>query len=467
MPDTYRAYIQYGVIMLLVSAGILSRAYGLGHWSYAMDEFFTIQHAAERMTNPTNPAYYALVTASFSCFGPSEFAARLPAFLLGVVAIPVFMMIWKKEIGMATALSATVFLIMSVWVLDLSQYARFYSGVFLFGGLGYYLFWFAATTGQKRYFTGSLLCQLIAIAFHATALLIPVSLTVFSFLLFLKTRNASDERFSKKIVIAYLIMMFMGMLIVLPPAINLLKFWNQTKQSWGYSHLSFILQIVKYAQIPILSAAFFGIFFMLKNDPWKAIFHLCGICVPVLILTACSPFMSVRPDYMFYTMPLILGLSGYFIQVLFLSSKSIKMSVAVTLLVVATLSPEFISYYLGKITLTIKDAAAAIEAKYEPDDLVLSLVPGINFYASEQFKTAPFMGDIFDQSIDWQRELNEKLPKNNRVWILVPISRRTIAFGLEQWLMNNTNLVWRKFSKRYDYSIEGFELYLKKKSDRN
>ena len=104
------------------------------------DELFTILHADERSRRLLNPLYYGLTVLSFKLFGFSEWAARAPAAVLGAFAPPVLYLAFQSILGRMGGIILALITLLSAWHLDYSQFSRFYSGVFLFGGLAYLLF---------------------------------------------------------------------------------------------------------------------------------------------------------------------------------------------------------------------------------------------------------------------------------------------------------------------------------------
>ena len=118
----------------LVLAGLLTRLYGLGAWDFVVDEYYTIYEAPERTRSLYSPAYYVLATASFKMLGVNEWSARLPAMVLGVIALPVFFLTWRTVVSVSSEPLPTIPFSLSIphWshVHKFSNSSRFPSGIY-------------------------------------------------------------------------------------------------------------------------------------------------------------------------------------------------------------------------------------------------------------------------------------------------------------------------------------------------
>ena len=457
----YKKKNDWAIFVGLLLIAIVTRVYGLSQWPLVGDEYHTYNKAYERLTSFVNPAYYFLTVVSFKFFGVSEWAARLPACVLGIFSVPVFYLTWNRVIGRNAAVVSALFVLFSSWHLWYSQSARFYSGVFLFASLAYYFFYRSIREDRFAFLAWSLLTMVLAILFHLTAALIPVSLGAYCFavVLFRSSRAQNSIRVSA---------VFLGICIIiglaaLPFSYETLKAWENTGQKWGYNPILFGLQILKYVQVPIAVSAFFGGLILLHKDRWTAIFFGFSIIVPILFLLPVSAVSSVRPDYAFYTLPLIIGLAGVLCgEIIALDRDRRFASVAVSVLIIVSLLPEFASHFTGKVSLDARDAISFIEREYQPGDRVVSFADGgvIGQYSKRTLEKSSVSHYVYDNSVDWASALHSYKNSSTRTWIILPISRKLPAKGLDKWLLLHGNLMWRKVATRFDYTHKGYEIFL-------
>ncbi len=450
------------VLTTLTVLALMTRGYGLGEWHLMGDEYYTFYYSAERYKSFINPAYYALVLGSFTLFGVSEWSARLPAMLLGVLCIPVFWITWRSVIGRNAALIGALFIVFSSWHLWHSQFSRFYTGVFLFGSLSYFLYYQAIRDDSLKYLVAALAAMVAGILFHATAVMVPASCGLFS-LIALTIKGSEGIDYSKRVMTVHLSLCAVIGLLALPFLWQISENWYETGQKWGYGPAKLALQIVKYVQIPIAGSAFLGLILLLRKDLIKGIFFASGIGLPVLALLIVSPFVSVRPDYMLYTMPLVFVLSAYLCEEISdKRSSNWLASYSLVIIVVVSLLPEMASHYTGKKSLDIREVVAVVEEAHRPGDRIFSLVPGANFkhYATRSYPIEPkYEGYPYDNDIPWEEVLQPYKDDRHRLWIILPIRRQSLAKNLENWLICNAALVWRKSEKRYDYTVKGYQVW--------
>jgi hypothetical protein len=476
------------IVILLIVLALVMRLYGPAQWDLIYDEYFTFFHAEERYNNWINPAYYALVTASFKLFGFSEWAARFPALLLGVISIPVFYITWQKIIGRNAALFGALLIIFSTWHIWYSQFSRFYSGVFLFGSLAYYLYFKAVRYNEISALLWFLLVVITGFLFHATFIFAIPSFILFS-LFILYSESAKNTGYSRRIASIFLVGSgFLGviaLIILLPSLWEMAGGWYLANQFWGYSPLGTLLQLTKWMQIPIVVSSIIGLAFLLHQDYFKGMYFTIGVVSPIVFLIAGSTITTVRPEYIFYCIPLVFCLSGYLCEQTRLAisgmitnrhnhTGSIKglnsifferwiLQPAVAIIVLSGLLPELVSHYTGRMTLDLRDTASVVKSVYRPGDRILPLINLHNFfdhYSDIPYEPEPVIGDPLDDSIEWKHLMRRFEYEQQCVWIILPIRRQALARELETWVLGNASLVWRQSSKRFDYKIEGYQLFV-------
>ncbi len=294
------------ILTALTLIALATRVYGISEWDLVQDEIFTVLHAAERYTSVRNPAYYALVMGSFQLFGVSELSARLPAMLLGTLSVPVFYVTCRSVLGRNVALIGALFIIFSSWHLWYSQFSRFYTGVFLFGSLSYFLYYKAIRLDSPRHLAWAILCNMAGILFHVTSVMVPASCALFS-LIVLLSKRAAESGYSRRIARIHLAVCLAGGLIAAPFFWQITEGWHGARQAWGYGPVELMLQMTKRVQIPIVRIALLGVIFLLRKNVLKAVFFAVGTGVPVVVLLIGSVVIPpMRPLYRFYTLSLVL-----------------------------------------------------------------------------------------------------------------------------------------------------------------
>lgn len=146
MAIPYAPRLFAALAVALVLAGALLRIINLGGPALCCDEFFDVfagQRWIEGRGFQTPDREYTrglMMTratgASFALFGQSEWRARIPALIMGVLTLPLIALSGRALFGPVAALVALGFLAVSPHGIDVSRFARLYSPVtfLLLGG---------------------------------------------------------------------------------------------------------------------------------------------------------------------------------------------------------------------------------------------------------------------------------------------------------------------------------------------
>lgn len=126
-PATGRDPWQWPLLLAIVALCGL-RFVALGHWSLWHDEALTLADSRHG-SNELNPLGYALFRAFYGSASarPDEFLLRLPAAVLGCLAVLASLWSLRPFVGARAATLAAFFLAASPWHLYWSQNARFYT----------------------------------------------------------------------------------------------------------------------------------------------------------------------------------------------------------------------------------------------------------------------------------------------------------------------------------------------------
>ena len=452
---------------ILILAGltllaVVTRSFQLSTGNLSGDEIYTVDFAADRYSSIINPAYYSLVLASFNLFGVSEFAARLPAMLLGVISVPVFYATWRTVIGRNAALIGAILIIFSSWHLLYSQYSRFYTGVFLFGSLSYYLFYQALLRDNLLRLAGALIAAAIGFLFHATVVMVPAAFGVYALLVLLGGRGAQAAGLSRRVAISYLSLCLIGALIALPAMWDVWQMRQAKGATWGGGPGELTLKVVREVQLPVAFAAVFGLTVLLRRNAWLGLYFLIGIAIPFAFVVIAAVFLNSRSVYLFYSLPLVIALAGTLCEEVrrALAADTRIASHALTVILLALMTPEFISHYTGKHSLDIRKAVSYIERQRQPGDVVLSFSDTFDFYARERYPVVDGLGHARVSGNDRAERMAEAIGDHERAWVVVSRGRRRLARDLENWLTSHSRLVWRLPETRFDYTFRSYEIYL-------
>ena len=462
MYKTPRVDILAFVALLLLAT--LMRLHGLADVPFKGDEWFTVFEAENRFATFINPIYYGLTLVSFELFGFGEWAARLPAAVLGILAPPLFYLLYSNVLGRMGAFVLAAITLLSAWHLDYSQFSRFYSGVFLFGGLAYYTFWRSFEKGSWIALLVAGLFTVIATGFHATSVFIGGSIVVFSVIV-LSTARFSELWTPEIIKISRIVVILAAAcaLLLSPLLVRVATEWAAMGQQYGYGSIGVMFQLVKYIGPAVTVAAGLGLLAMYKKRPAQAVFFASAVGVPAIALVLGAAVTYVRPDYVFYSVPIWYALAAYLVAAVAQKTKAPGLaSIAILALLIISMLPETLSYYTDRSSLDYRDVIPYLDEEYQQGDEIFAFVAGagLRHYGSDQWSIKVALPYPYNENARWKKHLNDYYCPDHRVWAFVPIRRSSLAQPLRNWLFNAGSLKWRATSKRFDYSVFGYELFL-------
>jgi hypothetical protein len=444
------------IVCALSLVALATRAYGIWEWPITGDEYFTVARAEERVDGIIGSAYYALVLGSRAIFGASNWSARLPSVLLGVLSVPAFFLMCRSLFGRKAATVGCIFLILSDWHLYHSQIARFYSGVFLFGATSYHLYYLSLTRKKYVYLALFFVSSLFAVSFHATAIFIVVSCGAYSLL---RAFGPQEESiFSRKIARVHLLICVILAAISLPKFVGIAAEWGVNFVGISFNTIRTVLGVVENMGVAVFVSASAGLAYLYFEDRYRFAFVSVLAVIPLVSVyffsTALPPS---RPRYMFHSMPIFFALSSYFcVSIKSAISRYSGLEVGIILIIFSTMFVGFVSYYSGRMSLDIRDPVSFVEKKYERGDEVVVF----GHFVKRHFDSGVDV-NLVESKVLWEEGLVPVAKERGRTWIIVDTYRTApLRRDLEAWLMENASLKWRKEETRFDYTQRGYEVWL-------
>lgn len=202
MPDSLQneARIRIGVALLLVAllaVGFWLRVRNVGELGLIVDEgnqVLAVQGILKygipkvdsgRIYSRGIPFLYAEAAAA-ELFGLNEFSLRLPGVLLGMAAILAAYLLGRAVFNRPIGLLMAALLTFSVWEIEMSRYARFYTGFQFMYLISLFCFYRGYMLGERAYKFWFVAAAFVTFSFHelgvmlATCFLIPLFSSAYS-----------------------------------------------------------------------------------------------------------------------------------------------------------------------------------------------------------------------------------------------------------------------------------------------
>ncbi|HTT28258.1 MAG TPA: glycosyltransferase family 39 protein [Solirubrobacteraceae bacterium] len=173
MPSRRSEHLALGAVLLLAC---VVRVHGLGTWAFDQDELYTLRDAADLGSahgGPgiiARPIFYVLEHLLLQIAPPSAFVLRLPALVFGIAGVWLTGAIARRFFGAMGAVIAALLVTLSPWHLYASQFARYWTLVYLLAGLAYLALPNAVDTDSPRRYLSALVILLLGSFTHPTFL---------------------------------------------------------------------------------------------------------------------------------------------------------------------------------------------------------------------------------------------------------------------------------------------------------
>lgn len=261
----------------LIALGVTTRFWHLGTASLFLDEVFSFERA--QSCSDGTVLNDLLACFLFRIFGESELVFRLPSAIAGALTFPVVFYVADRLWNRWTGIVAVTLLIFNPFLLSNAHFGRYYSKVFLLTLVALYLFHSAFETGRLRRMVGAIAATGVAIVFHKTAALVLIVAAVYAvFVLLLKQSTKAQRRTAK----AYLGVCALGAVVAVPAAFSVLSDWSAGSDRWGFSGLSFVLQLVRYFGLSLLFVASVTLVLDSQKRPVTTLFWITAFGLPIV-----------------------------------------------------------------------------------------------------------------------------------------------------------------------------------------
>jgi hypothetical protein len=424
---------------LIVLAALL-RFWRLGDWGLEGDEIFTLRDSlAPALDNP-RPLIYFLNYYLIGPFWPlDEWGVRLLPAVFGVLAVPVLYLVVRRLAGTRAALFAALLLTVSPLHVYQSQYARYWSLVFLLSSVYPFAIYLAVRDRNYRALALGLVTAALAVLAHPVSLLLAGGVAVW--LLTQLRRDHLRQAWGQRSVrwALWLILIVAG--VVVWRYVPMLNDWIVGHDAGTRlpDHLLFaprgpgIKQIgllAAYAEgltLPLVLIGALGIYLLWQGrERPLAQLLTCLFVVPAALIVLLSLRTPVSLTYIFSTAPVFYLGAGVFLDRLAGIDWELRprwlLSAAVAAIVVAAGAPTLISQYRDGRRHDFRGAALWLAERLQPGDVVFSDQWRTMDHYLQGTEVQPLNGDsgALGQALSKLHDTR----RSGALWIVAPYSAR-------------------------------------------
>jgi hypothetical protein len=444
----------------LIVLAIVLRFWRLGDWNLEATEMFTLRDSLHpKITNP-RPLSYLLNHYLVLPFRPlDEFGLRLLPAIFGVLAVPALYLATRSLVGSRAALLATLALTVSELHVYYSQFARYWSLVFLLCAVWPYALYTGIRQRDRKALAVGIVTAVLAVLAHPVALLLLGGPALW--LVGTRLRPAALRElwtrpgFRWGVLAAALVLIVVAVRFV-PILYHWVTMHDRNPGSGQFLHrrnpngvkqLVYLIAFAESLTVPIVLGAVVGLYLLWRGPTRTLGSYLISLAAfPLAFLVLISARTPVSTFYLVPTLPVYFIGIGVFLGRLYEPDWRLRPRwlVPTTLLVIVLAAgvPSLLSQYRNGRRFDFRGAAEWIAQRIGPGDVVFSDQPMVLAHylsgrpVQKLWTTAPL-----ERSFAELRQVGF----HSTLWIVAPqpahAFRTTLREGgLARWLYSNCQL---------------------------
>ncbi len=455
--------MQMALLSVVVVFGAILRFWNLGHWSFWIDEVFTVRDAQNLSFDSwqviPNPIPYLAVKLSILLAGSSEWGSRFIPSLIGIVSIPVVFGFGRTLFNWRIGILSSAFVACSSWHLFWAQNARYPVFTFFFAVLTAWFFYTSLERDSTLLMIGALVACLCLILSHTLAVVIVPALAVYAVMCLFK--NSNRKRWLNLLI--FFIPFAMPVLTLALPQVRGYLFSGWGRNVWQRSPVYIVLTLVQGVSIPVAVTAFFAPIAMRFNR--ATLFLLCYAGVPLILFLIASQLQNVAGYYLFWTTPAYFILAGVACErvseVIETKSGNTLGILVPCVLLVTLLSQDYLYFKIengGRPKW--REAFEVVQTEKKPTDKVVLSEPEMGKYYLPEL-TSIYIGGLLEDSDTFEREWETS--GRERLWFLVDVASFNVFDAdvkVRNWIRQRGHLVetFSAFSRAKDRTIHVYLL---------
>ena len=471
------AILLTGLIVLAVAL----RFWRLGEWNFEGTEMFTLRDSVRPQFRNPRPLGYLLTYFLVLPFRPlDEFGLRLLPAVFGVLAIPVLYAVGRRLVGTRAALLGTLLLTVSGLHVFYSQFARYWSLVFLLSAIYPYALYLGVRERNSRALALGVVTLVLAILAHPVSALLVGGPALWLLATYLRPRYLKQAwgyrsfRWGTALALVLGAALAWRLVPILQSWISMHdrnpgmgQFLLGPKLPQGPKQMALLSAFLEGITPPVALGAAAGIVMLWQQrDRTLAIFLASLAIFPLLFVALISIRTPVSTFYLVPTGPVFFLGAGVFLDRIFQMDWSLRprwlVPATITAIFLTAGAPTLISQYRNGRRFDFRGVAQWLEPKLSPADLVFSDQPMV---------LAHYLGGAEVQKLrhnaDPLRESAGRLRQSGGgavLWVIAPAPAHALRTnlkrgGLAHWMYQNCQMQNTVGRGRIDFRQQYLQVY--------
>ena len=471
---------QHGPAPALILTGLILfalflRAWRLGDWGFEATEMFTLRDSNNPKLGNPRPLIYFLNYFLIRSWRPlDELGLRLFPALFGVLAVPAVYLVGRRLLGTRAALFTAFLIAVSSFHVYYSQFARYWSLVFLLSAIYPYAIYVGVRERNREALFVGFITGALAILAHPVSTLLVGGLGLWLMATYLRRDHMAwlwGQRAARWGLLAFVIVALVLAVRYIPMLQDWITVRTQPKGGQfllhlpggpGLKQLAVLLSYADTLTLPVVLAGVVGIVLLWQQgDRSLALLVTCLLVFPVAFLILVSFFAAISTMYLLPTSPVLFYGAGVFLDRMAKVDLGLRprwlVPVTVTALIVIGGVPTLISQYRDGRRYDFKAMASWLNQRLEPGDVVFSDQHQVMQY---YLKTVPVQRLVGDPAPLMTAMDSGK----GALWVVAPAPSHAFRTNpklgkLKSWIQGRCQLRNTLGSGRLDFRQHYLEIY--------
>jgi uncharacterized membrane protein len=362
----------------------------LGSWGLDSDETFTLRDSLRpRLDNPRPLLYYLNHYLVQPLMPLDELGLRILPALFGVLAIPALYLVCRRLVGTRAALFASLLLTFSSLHVYYSQFARYWTLVFLLTAIYPYALYLGIRERNPKLVLLGLLIGVMAALAHPVSVLLLGGLGLWFILTYVRRaqlahlwsqRTVRWGALAAGILAVAIAVRFVPMLQawVYSPDVRPEggEFLLKMPTTRGIKQIGYLLSYAETLTFPLVLAAVMGIVLLWQRDRSLALLLVCMFVLPMVFLILLSFRAPISIFYLVPSTPIVFLGAGVFLDRLTELGRGLRPSWLLPawalVIIIATGAPTLLSQYRDGRRYDFRGAAQWLKRNMGPGDVIYS-----------------------------------------------------------------------------------------------
>ncbi|HEU4526218.1 MAG TPA: glycosyltransferase family 39 protein, partial [Gemmatimonadales bacterium] len=449
------------IVAGLTAIAFILRFLRLGEWNFEATEMFTLRDSLNPRWNNSRPLGYLLNHYVVGPFRPlDELGLRILPALFGVLAVPIIYLVGRRLIGARAAMFSALLLTFSGLHVFYSQFARYWSLVFLLCAIYPYAFYIGVRERSVSMLAVGAVTGILAVLAHPVSILLVGGPAIWLLVTYVRPhylRLAWAKRafrWGSALAVVLTAALLTRVIPLLQDWISMHdknpgmgQFLRLPKKGPGVKQAVLLTAYLESLTIPLVLAGALGVYLIWRERDRAIGTLLASLAIfPLVFIALLSARTPVSTYYLLPTAPVFFLGAGVFVERLFriewnLQPRWLVPATLLLMILVAGL-PTLVSQYRNGRRFDFRGAAHWLEPQLSRGDIVYSDQPMV----LDHYMAGPVVQKLRPKPEPLRDAVDEvRRSGGQALWVVAPAPAHAFRTNLEPgglagWLYTNCQM---------------------------